>query len=117
MSRRTILKQLLSPALVEACGVEIRLRRCRVTDNVGIQPMDTLYELTADNVWLQEIDTEESPRASRSFGRGTQFRLFRQRHRRGPSKIEFYTIEIQGKHYNVVAQALENFMRQVDPPT
>ena len=81
-----------------------------------IHPMDRLYELNADNVWLQEVDPEESPAVSRSFGRGTQFRLFRQRHRWGPSKIEFYTIEIQGKHYNVVAKALENFMMQVDPP-
>ena len=81
-----------------------------------IHRMDQLYELTADNVWIQQVDRQESPGPSRRVGRGTQFKIVRQRHHWGASKIEFYTIEIEGKRYNIVAKALENFMREAVMP-
>ena len=84
--------------------------------------MDKLYRLKSTVGPVEPIDLREqlTGLSSPALDKGTEFRIFRPKHEWSihPSaqRYLYYTIQVNGKHYNVLANVLDPAMEQLDPP-
>lgn len=86
-----------------------------------LRSMEILYRLTKTVGPVDEVDVAEQVNGpSPILPKETQFRIFRPKHEwsvhPNAEELEFYTIQVAGKHYNILANLLEPAMEQIDPP-
>ena len=73
------------------------------------------YELTRQ-VLAEEIDAEENPAGTtETFNPGTRFTIIHEPHAWGIGQTAHYTVQVHGKHYNILGRVLNASMREVDP--
>ena len=75
----------------------------------------TIYELTRQ-VLAEEIDMAEGNRGTTvTFDPGTRFTIIHGPHAWGITQTAHCTVQINGKHYNILWPVLRASMREVDP--
>ena len=72
--------------------------------------MNKIFTLTRDNIIAEHIDADEkSLGQSLTFNRGTVLTIIRPSHSWGIARgIEYCTVQIGGKYFNIPARILEN---------
>jgi len=72
--------------------------------------VNNLFELTRDNIVAECVDADERPlHQSQKFNRGTVLTIIRGAHSWGNIEgLEYSTVQIDGKYYNVPARLLAN---------
>ena len=72
--------------------------------------MNKVFELTRDNIIAEHVDADEKfLDQSRTFNSGTILTIIRDAHPWGIVKgIEYCTVQIGGKYFNIPAQVLAN---------
>jgi hypothetical protein len=79
--------------------------------------MDEIFTLTRDNIIGDQVDADEEPLDhSQKFNRGTVLMVIRAAHAWGNIKgLEYCTVQIGGKYFNIPARVLANSMRPKRP--
>jgi hypothetical protein len=81
--------------------------------------MQTLYRIRQDVGLVDEVDDKEKLKGpgGEILPNGTEFLIFNPKHEwsvhPNAAKLHFYTIQVLGRHYNVLANLLEPAMEQV----
>ena len=83
--------------------------RCLNSDG-DTRAVNKIFELTRDNIIAERVDGDEKLLdQSQSFNRGTVLTIIRGSHHWGTAKgIEYCTVEINGKYFNIPARVLAN---------
>jgi hypothetical protein len=79
--------------------------------------MDNIFTLTRGGIIAELVDAEEkSLDQSQTFARGTVLTVMRPAHARGKVKgLEYCTVQIGGKYFNIPARILANSMSPKGP--